>query len=152
MLKLVVSIDVDDLGCHHHYYYQFFDPQTGRSLTAGLGGGTSSDTLDAHGGVNTLDFGRLNQLYNCLVEYKADGLLRLALAEEVTPSSKATTWTIRLREGVEFHNGKLLTADDIVYNFRRITNPKKPFTGAALIPAIADMKVLETCGRCGSSS
>ena len=109
-------------------------PRRGGVLTAGLGGGTSSDTLDAHGGVNTLDFGRLNQLYNCLVEYKADGLLRLALAEEVTPSSKATTWTIRLREGVEFHNGKLLTADDIVYNFRRITNPKKPFTGAARSP------------------
>ena len=83
-------------------------PVRGGTLHAGLAGGTSSDTLDAHSAVNTLDFGRLNQLYNGLVEYRADGLLSLALAEEVAPSSNASVWTIRLRPGVTFHNGKAL--------------------------------------------
>ena len=99
-------------------------PVRGGTLHAGLAGGTSSDTLDAHSAVNTLDFGRLNQLYNGLVEYRADGLLRLALAEEVAPSSNASVWTIRLRLGVTFHNGKLFTAADVIFNFERITNPR----------------------------
>jgi peptide/nickel transport system substrate-binding protein len=119
-------------------------PVRGGTLHAGLAGGTSSDTLDAQSAVNTLDFGRLNQLYNCLVEYRADGLLRLALAEEVTPNSNASVWTIRLRPGVTFHNGKSFTADDVIFNFQRITNPKDPRTGAALIPKITSMKAMDT--------
>ena len=118
-------------------------PRRGGTLSAALAGGTSSDTLDAHAAVNTLDFGRLNQLYNCLVEYTPDGLLRLALAEEITPNANVTVWTIRLRQGVEFHNGKTLTADDIAYNFRRITNPSHPYTGASLIPKITDLRMLD---------
>ncbi len=58
--------------------------------------------------------------------------------------SNATEWTIRVRGGVEFHNGKTLTAEDIAYNFRRITNPKKPFTGASLIPGISALKTLDS--------
>ena len=39
------------------------------------------------------------------------------LAEEMTPNKDATVWTIRLRKGVTFHNGKDLTAEDVLFTF-----------------------------------
>ena len=66
------------------------------------------------------------------------------LAEEMIPSPDARTWTIRLRPGVTFHNGKPLTAEDVVYTFSRIINPKAPHNGAAALPTSpGQMKVLD---------
>src|SRR5581483_8964174 len=43
------------------------------------------------------------------------------------------TWTVRLKDGVTFHNGKPVTAADVIYTLRRIGNPKKPLAGASSI-------------------
>ncbi len=106
-------------------------PKRGGTLRAGLTGGTSADTLDANDGLNVVDFARLAQLYNPLVMLDDEALTKLVLAEEITPNDKATAWTIRLRSGVTFHNGKDLTADDVIFTLRRITNAKSPLPGAA---------------------
>jgi peptide/nickel transport system substrate-binding protein len=54
------------------------------------------------------------------------------LAEEIS-AKRADVWTIRVRQGIEFHNGKTLGADDVIYSLRRLVNPKlKLFGGAAL--------------------
>jgi peptide/nickel transport system substrate-binding protein len=105
-------------------------PRYGGTLTAGLTGGSSSDTLDAQSGVSVVDFSRIFNLSEPLVELAPDGKLKLALAEEITPNSDATVWTVRVRPGVEFHNGKTLTADDVIYSLKRILNPKNPLPGA----------------------
>ncbi|MBD9596010.1 hypothetical protein IB270_24480 [Ensifer sp. ENS05] len=41
------------------------------------------------------------------------------LAEEWSASSNARTWTFKIRKGVQFHNGKTLTPDDVVANIER---------------------------------
>ncbi|MFF1690202.1 ABC transporter substrate-binding protein [Streptomyces sp. NPDC058254] len=52
---------------------------------------------------------------------------RPALAEEFAPDGKdLSTWTIRVRDGVTFHNGKPLTADDVIFTIRRNLDPKNP--------------------------
>jgi peptide/nickel transport system substrate-binding protein len=33
-------------------------------------------------------------------------------------------WTFKIRQGVKFHNGQALTADDVVYTYQLHTNPK----------------------------
>jgi peptide/nickel transport system substrate-binding protein len=49
----------------------------------------------------------------------------LVLAEEITPrTSAATAWVIRVRPGVTFHDGKPLTAEDVIYTLRRIITSK----------------------------
>jgi peptide/nickel transport system substrate-binding protein len=40
-------------------------------------------------------------------------------------------WTIRLKQGVEFHNGKTLSADDAIFSIQRIIDPDNPKVGAA---------------------
>ena len=48
------------------------------------------------------------------------------LAEELTSNKDATEWTVRIKQGITFHNGKDLTADDIIYTFQTVLNPKAP--------------------------
>lgn len=95
-------------------------PKRGGTLTAGLIGGGSSDTLNPLDAVTTIDFARGIQLYDQLTILNPDGQVGYWLAEEVTPNGDGTVWTIRLRPGVTFHNGKDLTADDVIYTFHTI--------------------------------
>jgi peptide/nickel transport system substrate-binding protein len=46
------------------------------------------------------------------------------LATSWLPNSDATEWTFKLRPGVKFHNGKAMTADDVVYTFQQQSDPK----------------------------
>ncbi|OLB79705.1 MAG: peptide ABC transporter substrate-binding protein [Actinobacteria bacterium 13_2_20CM_2_71_6] len=108
----------------------------GGRLRVGLVGGSGKDSVDAHAPVTHPDEARVMQLYDTLAAYDADFQIQLALAEEITPSADARTWTIRLRQGLEFHNGKAVTADDVAYSLRRITDPKDPKSGAAGLSSV----------------
>jgi peptide/nickel transport system substrate-binding protein len=101
-----------------------------------LSGGTSSDTLDPQNTFENVDFARAFNLFNSLVAFDTEAIPRLSLAEEITPNSTATSWTIRVRKGVTWHDGKTLTADDVIYSLQRITNPKSPLEGASQLTPI----------------
>ena len=111
-------------------------PKRGGALRVGLTGGTSSDTLDPDNTINNVDFARAFNLFNSLVELNLDAQPELSLAEEVTPNSSATAWTIRVLPDVTWHNGKSLGADDVIFTLRRIANPKSPLEGASQIAAL----------------
>jgi len=49
--------------------------------------------------------------------------LKPVLATSWTPNSTANVWTFKIRQGVKFHNGQPLTADDVVYTYQLQTNP-----------------------------
>src|SRR6201993_701095 len=73
-----------------------------------------------------------------------DSNLKLALqpmlALSWTPNTDGSVWTFKLRPGVTFHNGAAMTADDVVYTFQQLADPKNAsnalstFTGV-LTPA-----------------
>src|SRR5262249_28848489 len=50
--------------------------------------------------------------------------LQPMLATSWSPNSAADVWTFKIRQGVKFHNGAPLTADDVVYTYKLQTNPK----------------------------
>ena len=60
-----------------------------------------------------------SNVYEGLVRKEADGTLVPGLAESWTYSEDGTEITFVLREGVKFHNGDVMTADDVVYSFDR---------------------------------
>ena len=118
-------------------------PRRGGNLV-GIGGGTSADSIEADFAVTNVDDLRLLALYNGLVTLSDDGKqMENELAEEFTPSPDGVIWTIRLRPDVTFHNGKTLGAEDLIYTFKRILNPKRPGPGAASLAPIRDMKILD---------
>ena len=118
-------------------------PRRGGTLTAGLTGGSSSDTLDAQAGVNNVDFARMLQLYSPLVAFDSNAEPTLALAEEITPNSDATVWTVRVKSGVTFSNGKPLTAEDVMFSIRRIVSGKLPASSVLTSLDLAGMKKLD---------
>jgi peptide/nickel transport system substrate-binding protein len=50
--------------------------------------------------------------------------LQPQLATSWSSNSAADVWTFKIRQGVKFHDGHPLTADDVVYTFKLQTNPK----------------------------
>ena len=96
-------------------------PKRGGTLRHGVLGGSSADTLDAGSPVAYPDFARFSALYNGLARLNATTLeTELVLAESIEPNTDASEWTIRLRDGIEFHNGKTLGVEDVVFTFDRI--------------------------------
>ena len=111
-------------------------PQTGGQLRAGLTGGSTADTLSPLNAITNVDFSRINNLYEPLVGLTPAAQPINVLAEELTSNAKATEWTIRIKQGITFHNGKTLTADDVIYTFQQILNPKAPGSAAAGLASI----------------
>jgi peptide/nickel transport system substrate-binding protein len=96
------------------------EPRRGGVLKLGLTGGSSTDSIDPILPLTLPDYARIAQLYDPLADYGPDAQIQLRLAEEITPNADATEWTIRVKKGVHFHNGKELTADDVLFTLQRI--------------------------------
>jgi peptide/nickel transport system substrate-binding protein len=105
----------------------------GGVLRVGVSGGGADDSIDAHVLTTVPDISRAHQLYEGLAGRNTNSDFVLILAESIEPDKRAQAWTIRLRPGLTFHNGKPVRADDVLSSLRRITDPKDPKTGAASI-------------------
>jgi peptide/nickel transport system substrate-binding protein len=110
-------------------------PKRGGTLSVGIVGGSAKDSLDGHRQVAQPDIARAFQLYETLAKFDEHYKIILWLAEEIT-QDKPSQWTIRLKPGIHFHNGKLLGADDVIYTIRRILNKK---IGAEGAPGLASV-------------
>jgi len=64
------------------------------------------------------------QIYDGLVQFDEALAIRPAIASSWKSSRDGLVWTFHLRRGVKFHNGREVTADDFVYSFTRILDPK----------------------------
>jgi peptide/nickel transport system substrate-binding protein len=96
--------------------------QTKDTLTVGLV--WINDTLDPH-----MHFQRVGILININM---FDSLLHKNTKLEYEPSLATswkavndTTWEFKLRKGVKFHNGDVLTAEDVKFSFDRVLEPGK---------------------------
>ena len=107
----------------------------------GLTGGSSSETLDP---ATYLDSFMINvgagQLRNNLTEIGPDNQLRGELAESWEASADAKTWTFKLRKGVEFHNGKTMTADDVVTSFQHHMGEDTKSGAKGIIKSVESVK------------
>jgi peptide/nickel transport system substrate-binding protein len=106
-------------------------PTTGGTLRVGLVGSTN-DLIDGQYIVAKADQARLVAGWETLVGYDEnfDLVYDNALAEEIEAVA-ADHYIIRLKEGIEFHNGQPVTADDVIYSFQRRLDPD-----LALAPAL----------------
>ncbi|HYM90178.1 MAG TPA: ABC transporter substrate-binding protein [bacterium] len=80
-------------------------------------------------------FRRIDLLYNKLVTYDTDLRVVGDLAESWdTPDSR--TYVFHLRKGVRFHDGREMTAEDVVFTIERILDPKTASPGRSYIDAV----------------
>src|SRR5215469_15580359 len=99
-------------------------PKPGGGLKVGLTGGSGADTLDPHKGLTYLDTARAQCLYQPLLQLNTAAQTEFVLAEDISPHGSTAEWVISLRRDVTFHNGKPLTADDVIFTLRRILSEK----------------------------
>ena len=77
-----------------------------------------------------------------LVRYDAKNKLVGILAESWSVSDDGVVYTFKLRDGIKWHDGKPLTADDVVYSFDVILRETLPRTRGAL-EKVASIKALD---------
>ncbi|HUR42561.1 MAG TPA: ABC transporter substrate-binding protein, partial [Aestuariivirga sp.] len=116
-------------------------PKKGGRLRIGCTGGSTNDTLDPalilDVYMGQVSFG---QLRNCLTEIAADGSLVPELADSWEASPDAKIWTFKIRQGVEFHNGKSLTSADVVASINHHRAPDSKSTAKDIVKVITDIK------------
>src|SRR5919201_3786416 len=98
-------------------------PKRGGTFRVGMVGGGASETLHPAKALNEVDIARVRLLFERLVDFKPDGSLYNQLAEDFSPTPDAKNWKIKIRKGVHFHDGSLLTAHDVVYSLQWVINP-----------------------------
>jgi peptide/nickel transport system substrate-binding protein len=102
--------------------------KAGATIKAGIitpSGAINPVTVADQGGLDML--GQTGE-YLCLSTQTLT--LHPVLATSWSSNSAADIWTFKIRQGVKFHDGHPLTADDVVYTYQLQTNPKN--TPAAL--------------------
>jgi peptide/nickel transport system substrate-binding protein len=100
--------------------------------------GGSTDFIDGQHIVAKSDIARLVVGFDALARFDEKGKIVNHLAEELR-AEKANQYLIRVRSGVEFHNGKTLDIDDVIYSIQRTKNAKLKLFGNAAFGAI-DLK------------
>ena len=94
-------------------------PKRGGHLRVATVQGSSTDQLDpaqlTSGHTNFLWY----SIHSQLTEIGVDGQLAPMLAESYETGKDASEWIFKLRKGVQFHNGKSVTADDVIASLDR---------------------------------
>ncbi len=120
-------------------------PKRGGNFRLGVTGGGSKDIMDGQNIITKPDQARLVTAFETLLLFDDNyQLTSNGLAESVTQDNPKQ-YTIKLRQGIEFQNGKTLTADDVIYSFQRIGTKGNGLTGYAATATmdIAHIKKLD---------
>ncbi|MBT2544172.1 ABC transporter substrate-binding protein [Streptomyces sp. ISL-44] len=110
-------------------------PKRGGTLRAAFAGGGANETLDPHAANLFVDAARAKALYDKLADFGADLAPVPRLAERWEPNEALDTWKITLRKAT-FHDGRPVTAEDVLYSYRRIADPKGTFRAKASLEPI----------------
>ena len=93
------------------------DPIYGGSVVVGIQ--QDIDSLDPHKATAAGTKEILFNIFEGLVKPDKNGDLMKAIASDYTVSEDGLVYTFTLREGVKFHNGAVVTAEDVKYSLDR---------------------------------
>ncbi|KIC17935.1 ABC transporter substrate-binding protein [Leisingera sp. ANG-DT] len=115
-------------------------PKKGGLIRSGLQGGASTDSLDPALAASSVANNVLTAYGDLLVEVSPQGEIVPRLAETVEASADAKTWTFKIRQGMEFHNGKTLTPEDVLKTMQRHSNEDSQSGALGIMRGIESMK------------
>ena len=85
----------------------------------------------------------IEQVYSTLLLLDANAQPYGGLAHSWSQSEDGLTWIFNLREGVKFHNGEALTAEDVVFSFDRIRGPDSGYAYPSQVADIAAVTAID---------
>lgn len=123
-------------------------PVRGGTFTVGVLSGGQEENLFPGTAVGTPDYVRNYNLYNLLF-YLGENISPLVpgLALSAESNASATVWTFKLRDGVEWHDGKPFSADDVVYNFTSVWSKPSLDYSSGFLAGLVDFKGVRKLDR-----
>jgi peptide/nickel transport system substrate-binding protein len=106
-------------------------PKRGGNFRLGVTGGGSKDLFDGQNIVTKPDQARLVSAFETLLTFDDDYQLTTDGLAESVEADNPQQYTIKLQRGIEFQDGKTLTADDVIYSLQRIGTEANGLTGFA---------------------
>ena len=82
-----------------------------------IGYAGSPDTLNPGTAVLSEAYLIFELVYDSMFQLQLDGSYTPELAESFTVSDDGTVWTFKIRDGITFHDGEPLTAEDIAFSY-----------------------------------
>ena len=116
-------------------------PRKGGTLRLGMAGGSTTDSMDARTTSDIVGIFNNFTTYNNLVELDADRGAVPELAESWEAKPGATEWVFNIRKGVEFHNGKTMDIEDVLYSLSLHMGDTKS-SGKAAMSGVKEIKAL----------
>ena len=99
-------------------------PTTGGRLRVAHVGAGKGESFNPARGSSFIDASRYFNVYDPLSRVSPDLEVQPGLALEWNPNDDSTTWEVKLRPDVTWHDGKPFTADDVIYTFGEMADPK----------------------------
>lgn len=99
-------------------------------------------TLDPHAQNEGPTHVLSHQIYDTLIFRDQDMSLQPRLAVSWGLTDDPSVWEFRLREGVQFHDGSPLTADDVVFSMQRAKHANSDMRG--LLTTVLDVQAIDT--------
>jgi peptide/nickel transport system substrate-binding protein len=97
-------------------------PAPGEPVTLRVGWAGSPDTLNPGTAVLSEAYTIFALVYDTIYEYQLDGTYELDVAESGEVSDDGLTWTFRIRDGILFHDGQPMTANDVAFSVNLYKN------------------------------
>jgi len=95
-------------------------------------------TLDPHFAYDTLSMAACRLLYDGLLDYDYDGNMIPSLAAELPQvSDGGRVFRFTLRNGIKFHNGREITAEDVAWSMHRLLSKRIGSPGYPFFKSIA---------------
>lgn len=118
-------------------------PKRGGKLRVAYSTHGPSDTLDPAKFTASIDYFRGRMFYNSLIRLDDNMQPQPELAESFEANDTATEWTFKIRKDVRFHDGKPLTADDVIYSMNRHIGKDSISTAKTLVASISEWKKID---------
>jgi peptide/nickel transport system substrate-binding protein len=99
------------------------EPKPGGTLNLGFGISQIPNLDPAQVNLGNIAAGLLPNIFSSLVQFDSELGLLPDLAETWTVSEDGLNYSFKLRDGLTFHNGDPLKAEDIVYTYERNIDP-----------------------------
>ncbi len=114
-------------------------PKKGGHLVVGVDNASSTDRLDPAFWFETYMYFVGSQIFNNLVEIDENAKLAPSLAESWQATNNHQTWVLNIRQGVQFHDGRSLSAKDVVYSLNHHRGEKSTSPVKGYLDAVTDI-------------
>ena len=115
-----------------------------QSAAVKVGWAGSPDSLNPGLAILTEAYTIFELVYDSMYELNLDGSYTLSLADSVERSDDGLVYTFKIKDGINFHDGKPLTAEDISFSYNLYKDtPEYPYLNGYYTPYFESIEATE---------